>query len=50
VPQVWKLYETACRRFGPVPTLIEWDTSIPPLDILLDEAAMAARVSQAICA
>lgn len=47
VPQVWNLYETACRRFGPVLTLIEWDTSIPPLDILLDEAAMAARISQA---
>jgi uncharacterized protein (UPF0276 family) len=47
VPQVWSLYETACRRFGPVPTLIEWDTSIPPLDVLLDEAAMAARLSQA---
>jgi uncharacterized protein (UPF0276 family) len=46
-PQVWSLYETACRRFGPVPTLIEWDTSIPPLDILLDEAATAARLSQA---
>jgi uncharacterized protein (UPF0276 family) len=46
-PRVWSLYETACRRFGPVPTLIEWDTSIPALDILLDEAAMAARLSQA---
>ena len=29
VPQVWSLYQTACRRFGPAPTLIEWDTSIP---------------------
>ena len=46
-PQVWSLYETAYRRFGPVPTLIEWDTAIPPLNVLLDEAAMAARVSQA---
>jgi uncharacterized protein (UPF0276 family) len=46
-PQVWSLYETACRRFGAVPTLIEWDTSIPPLDVLLDEAAMAACLSQA---
>ena len=27
--------------------LIEWDTSIPPLDVLLDEAAMAARIAQA---
>ena len=47
VPQVWSLYEAACRRFGPVPTLIEWDTSIPPIDVLLDEAAKAARLSQA---
>jgi len=47
VPQVWSLYETACRRFGRVPTLIEWDTSIPPLDVLLDEAVIAARHSQA---
>jgi uncharacterized protein (UPF0276 family) len=47
VPQVWSLYQTACRRFGPAPTLIEWDTSIPALEVLLDEAAMAARLSQA---
>ncbi len=44
---VWSLYEAACRRFGPVATLIEWDTSIPALDVLLDEAALAARVLQA---
>ena len=48
VPQVWSLYQTACRRFGPVPTLIEWDTSIPALEVLLDEAAIAARISQAV--
>ncbi len=47
VPQVWSLYEVACRRLGQVPTLIEWDTAIPPLDVLLDEAATAARLSQA---
>jgi uncharacterized protein (UPF0276 family) len=46
VPQVWSLYEVACRRLGQVPTLIEWDTAIPPLDVLLDEAATAARLSQ----
>ena len=44
---VWTLYDAALRRFGRVPTLIEWDTDIPPLDVLLDEAAMAARISQA---
>lgn len=38
---VWRLYEAALRRFGPVPTLIEWDTALPPLQVLLDEAAKA---------
>lgn len=38
---VWKLYEAACRRFGAVPTLIEWDTNIPALDVLLNEARKA---------
>jgi hypothetical protein len=38
---VWRLYESALERFGPVPTLIEWDTDVPPLDVLLDEAAKA---------
>jgi hypothetical protein len=38
---VWALYEVALRRFGPVPTLIEWDTDVPPLATLLAEAARA---------
>jgi len=38
---VWRLYAEALQRFGTVPTLIEWDTSIPDLDVLLDEAAIA---------
>jgi uncharacterized protein (UPF0276 family) len=29
------------RRFGPVPTLIEWDTDVPALDVLVAEAASA---------
>ncbi|KQW88534.1 hypothetical protein ASC94_24285 [Massilia sp. Root418] len=41
---VWKLYEAALRRFGPVPTLIEWDTDIPGLDVLLGEAAKARAI------
>ena len=40
---VWTLYEDALARFGRVPTLIEWDTDIPPLAVLIDEAAGAAR-------
>jgi uncharacterized protein (UPF0276 family) len=38
---VWRLYEAALERFGPVPTLIEWDTDVPALHVLLDEAAKA---------
>lgn len=35
---VWSLYRTAFKRFGDLPTLIEWDTDLPTLDVLLDEA------------
>jgi uncharacterized protein len=38
---VWRLYERALERFGPVPTLIEWDTDIPALAVLLDEVRIA---------
>jgi hypothetical protein len=43
-PPVWALYRAAIARFGPKPTLIEWDTDIPPLEILLDEAAKAQTI------
>jgi uncharacterized protein (UPF0276 family) len=44
VPEdVWQLYEHAIRRFGPVPTLIEWDTNLPDLAVLVDEAARAQQ-------
>jgi len=38
---VWRLYARALARFGPVPTLIEWDTDIPPLEVLVAEAHAA---------
>jgi uncharacterized protein len=38
---VWTLYQHAIKRFGNKPTLIEWDTDIPALDVLLAEAATA---------
>jgi len=41
---VWALYAHALARFGPVPTLIEWDTDIPELEVLLAEAAAADRL------
>ncbi|MDB5810255.1 MAG: hypothetical protein JWN94_2377 [Betaproteobacteria bacterium] len=36
---VWKLYSAAIARLGPIRTLIEWDTQIPALEVLLAEAA-----------
>lgn len=38
---VWELHDHALARFGPVPVLVEWDTDIPPLDVLLGEARTA---------
>lgn len=38
---VWQLYCHAQQRFGGVPALVEWDTDIPPLAVLLEEAASA---------
>lgn len=40
-PEVWTLYAHALQRFGAVPTLVEWDTDVPPLAVLLDEAKHA---------
>jgi uncharacterized protein len=41
---VWELYRATIGCFGPKPTLIEWDTDLPALDVLLDEAATAQRM------
>jgi len=40
-PAVWDLYEKALARFGDTATLIEWDTDIPALSVLLEEAHKA---------
>jgi len=37
IPEVWTLYQEALARFGPMPTLIEWDNNVPPLETLLGE-------------
>jgi uncharacterized protein (UPF0276 family) len=41
---VWNLYGEALTRVGAMPTLIEWDTDLPPLATLLDEARKADDV------
>ncbi|PQO93588.1 DUF2063 domain-containing protein [Massilia phosphatilytica] len=46
-PPVWDLYRAALARFGAVPTLVEWDTDLPTLDVLLDEAAQADAITVA---
>ncbi len=38
---VWRVYRHALQRLGAVPTLIEWDTALPELAVLLEEAAHA---------
>ena len=45
--QVWDLYAFAIARFGPLPTLIEWDTNIPALSVLTAEAARADEILEA---
>lgn len=47
---VWPAYRHAVRRFGAVPTLIEWDTDLPALDVLLDEAARAQAAMSEVLA
>jgi len=43
-PEVWDLYARAVTRFGRVPTLIEWDSNLPRLAVLIDEARHADRI------
>ena len=45
---VWALYARAVRRFGPVPTLVEWDAAVPALDVVLAEARRAEAVQRRI--
>lgn len=45
---VWALYRDTMQCIGARPTLIEWDTDIPPLDVLLDEAAKANAILEQI--
>lgn len=42
---VWTAYAHAVHRWGAIPTLIEWDTDLPALDVLLDEVRRAHDVS-----
>jgi hypothetical protein len=45
---VWALYETAVAHFGTVPTLIEWDSELPELAVLVAEAHRARHILGAL--
>ena len=49
-PAVWELYRATIERFGPKPTLIEWDTDLPAFEVLQEEAAIAQSVLDRACA
>lgn len=42
--EVWQLYDAAIARFGLTPTLVEWDTDLPALAVLLGEAGIANQI------
>ena len=46
-PEVWELYRATIARFGPRPTLIEWDVDIPAFEVLEEEAATAQSILEA---
>lgn len=43
--EVWALYRHASQRFEDAPVLIEWDTDVPPLEVLLDEVQRAREIN-----
>ena len=45
--EVWSLYRRAVELFGPRPSLIEWDTEIPPFAVLEREARTAGQILKA---
>ena len=44
---VWQIYAHAIARFGSVPSLVEWDTALPELSVLLGEASRAQAIAAA---
>ncbi|MDE2133843.1 MAG: DUF692 domain-containing protein [Alphaproteobacteria bacterium] len=44
-PDVWNLYQETIARIGARPTLIEWDTDVPELAVLLEEANRANELA-----
>lgn len=49
-PEVWAVFAHALRHFGPRPTLVEWDTALPSLEVLLGEAQAASELADTVLA
>jgi uncharacterized protein (UPF0276 family) len=47
VDAVWALYRRAVRRFGQVPSLVEWDEAVPGLEAVLAESERARAEAHA---
>ena len=48
--EVWNLYRASVHRFRRVPTLIEWDDHIPPLETLVAESRKAQQAEREVLA
>ena len=46
--ELWQLYRIALQRFGPVPTLIEWDLTLPTWQVLVAEAEKAKAIAEEV--
>ena len=46
--EVWQLYAQAVQRFDNAPALVEWDTNIPELKVLLAHVERADAVAHAV--
>ncbi|WP_133139233.1 DUF692 domain-containing protein [Legionella genomosp. 1] len=46
IPEVWELYRAAVKRFEDIPTMIERDDNIPPLEELMQELDYARAIKQ----
>lgn len=49
-PTVWAMYRAVIERHGAIPTLLEWDTDVPSLDRVLDEADLARAIVTEVAA
>ena len=45
---VWRLFESVIRRFGSLPSILEWDERVPTLSELEAEAARAREVANGV--